>query len=272
MIEDAATPSVRPGWFADPWDPGQLRYHDGLEWTGHVQPTLPIAGPAIQNAAGYPMAESNLILQAIPCPRDTDVACSLLNSRGDQIGGIRSLGRGLSELGRGVEDVVFEVVGINGAQRLLITRRGGFLKHHQVHVHDPAQNYLGGLRQTSSFWRQFRTPRLTMVLEYGREQLASTEVCIEPETQRFTDVQAPIHDTAGRVIATVYRRWRYVDTITDFFDYQLVCHHPVPHPLPELLLTTAFTHYLYDRILVGGLMGSYNRFRRGGTWRDPRGL
>ncbi|SIR48989.1 DUF2510 domain-containing protein [Microbacterium sp. RURRCA19A] len=27
------------GWYADPWDPRQLRYWDGTTWTGHVHPT-----------------------------------------------------------------------------------------------------------------------------------------------------------------------------------------------------------------------------------------
>ncbi len=35
-----ATPA---GWYPDPWDQTSLRYWDGLEWTGHIAPSEPVA-------------------------------------------------------------------------------------------------------------------------------------------------------------------------------------------------------------------------------------
>ncbi|MDY6996495.1 MAG: DUF2510 domain-containing protein [Actinomycetota bacterium] len=265
-----------PGWYADPWhrDSGQLRFHDGRQWTGHVRdraqlPAPPMA-PWIQPASDYPLGAPELVLHAEPVGADIDMACTVLNPAGHLLASIRSRGRGPNVLAREVEDLTFVVLGPNGAERLLISRRAGLFKQHRVHVHDAAHNYLGTLRQTSSSWRGFVTPRRSVTVEFGDQSLASTEVCIEPEKLRFANIQQPIHDATGAVIATVHRTWRYVDTISEFFDYRLACHRPVPHPLPELLLATAFTHYLYDRLAVGGPLKAMNGFGRGGTWYDAR--
>ncbi len=109
-----------------------------------------------------------------------------------------------------------------------------------------------------------------MVLESGGRPLGHAEVCLEPEKTRFAEVIAPITGIGGETLATVQRRWRYVDSISDFFEYRMVCPVPQPWPIPDLLLTTAFSHYLYDRLVAGGPMSSYNRFGRGGTWHDAR--
>lgn len=248
------------GWFPDPSHGAQLRYFDGREWTGHVQPT----------AVGMPLGESVVVLRPIARPADIDVACAVNDVHGRQIGSISSRGRKPSNIGRESEDLDFVVVAPNGAVRLLITRIGGIAKNHRVEVRDPAGLVVGRLVQTSSYWRQFRTPRLTMALESRGRRLATTDVCIEPAKKRFAEVSSPIHDGEGREVASVRRSWHYADTISDFFDYRLTCHHPVLHPLPELLVATAFSHYLYDRLAVGGPLSTYNRFGRGGTWSDPR--
>jgi len=100
--------------------------------------------------------------------------------------------------------------------------------------------------------------------------LGYTDVCLGPESTRFAAVQAPISGIDGQTLAVVSRVWRYVDSISDFFEYQLDCPQPQVWPLPDLLLATAFSHYLYDRLAAGGPLSSYNRFGRGGTWHDPR--
>lgn len=173
-------------------------------------------------------------------------------------------------MGRETEDLDFMVTTPTGAQRILITRLGGYAKRHRVLVRDPSGRELGRLQQVSSFWRQLRTTRLSMVLECGEQRLGSTDICIEPAKKRFVEVHAPVLDNSGSAVATVHRNWQYVDTISDFFNYRLECPRPLVHPLPELILATAFCHYLYDRLAVGGPLDSYNRFGRGGTWHDPR--
>ena len=36
MIEQPSTATHLAGWFPDPLEEHNLRYHDGSEWTGHV--------------------------------------------------------------------------------------------------------------------------------------------------------------------------------------------------------------------------------------------
>ncbi|MGV0836286.1 hypothetical protein [Mycolicibacterium thermoresistibile] len=122
------------------------------------------------------------------------------------------------------------------------------------------------MQQTSSPWRRLRGARVSMTVSHNGHELAHTDVCIHPR-RRFLDVNEPIRDAAGVTVAAVRRTWRYGDS-NDFFDYRLECMQPTAHPLPDPLLVTAFAHYLYDRLVVGGPFGSYNRFGRGGTWHD----
>lgn len=223
-----------------------------------------------QQGAGLPLGESVLILRPIPAPGDIGIACAVEDPHGRHLASIVPFGRNPSTLGRESENLDFVVVAATGAQRFLITRIGGLVKSHQVTISECAGPELGRLRQISSYWRQFRTPRLSMALESGGRRLGVTDVCIEPEKKRFAEAVSPVQDTAGRQIAAVYRTWQYVDTVTDFFTYRLVCHQVEVNPLPELLLATAFSHYLYDRLTIGGPLSTYNRFGRGGTWHDPR--
>ncbi|WP_231743601.1 DUF2510 domain-containing protein [Mycobacterium sp. GA-2829] len=260
-IENESVPSPGPGWFTDPWDPRQLRYFDGHQWTDGVAPTTP--------TAGFPIGEPVLVLRAIPCGRDVDVSCALETATGHQVGLIRPRGNRLSGIDREIADLGYEVVGATGAGVLFFTRLGGLARKHSIVVSDPAGRTLGRIRQTSSVWRQIRTPRLAVTLEAGDRELATTEICIDPR-DRFAAVCQPIHSTAGPAIATVERRWRYAGTSNDFFDYTLTCTQPTGHPLPELLLATAFAHCLYDRLAVGGPLETYQSFGRGGTWHDAR--
>lgn len=36
MIEQPSTATTLAGWFPDPMEEHNLRYHDGTEWTAHV--------------------------------------------------------------------------------------------------------------------------------------------------------------------------------------------------------------------------------------------
>jgi hypothetical protein len=36
-------PASQPGWYPDPWQPYQLRWFDGYQWTPHVSGAPPVA-------------------------------------------------------------------------------------------------------------------------------------------------------------------------------------------------------------------------------------
>lgn len=262
---------MTPGWFPDPWNPRQLRYNDGLQWTSHIRAVEGFAGFPVEGTFSFPLEESVLILRPIPRRADVDVACAVQDVHGRELASITSRGKSPSTLGREADDLNFVVLASNGAQRLQINRLGGFVNRHRVVVRGPSGQEIGRLQQTSSFWRQFRTPRLSVTLEGGGRPLGYADVCLEPEKTRFADVQAPITSVDGELLATVLRTWCYVDTISDYFEYRLSCSRPQPWPVPDLLLATVFSHYLYDRLAVGGPLSTYNRFGRGGTWHDQTG-
>lgn len=272
VIENDSAPCPGQGWFTDPWNPEQLRYFDGHQWTGGVaaRPVSSGVGSAdTQRAVGFPMGERVLRLRAIPCPRDVDVSCALEAVTGHQVGLIRPRANSSSGINREVVDLRYEVVGAAGEPILFLTRLGGLTRRHSIVVDDSLGRTLGRIRQTSSVWRQMRTPRISVVLEAGGREWAATDICIDPR-DRFAAVSQPIQPAAGPATATVQRQWRYVGTSNDFFDYTLTCSHPTVRPLPELLLATAFAHYLYDRLAVGGPVETHQSFGRGGTWHDPR--
>lgn len=257
-----------PGWFPDPWNPGQLRFNDGRQWTGHIQPVPSSSGFPVEGTFRFPLEQPVLVLLPSPRRADVDVACTVQDAHGRELASITPRGKRPSALGRDTEDLDFVVVASNGAQRLRISRLGGFVQRHRVVVRGPSGQELGRLQQTSGFLRQFRTPRLSMTLESAGRPLGYTDVCLEPEQTRFSEVEAPIVGAGGAPLATVWRTWHYVDTISDFFEYRLSCPRPQPWPVPDLLLATVFSHYLYDRLSAGGPLSTYNRFGRGGTWHD----
>lgn len=98
-----------------------------------------------------------------------------------------------------------------------------------------------------------------MTLENDQRTVGHTRVSVSPRA-RFCAVNEPIYDMAGTVIATVKRQWRYVDTSVTFYDYTLECAHPTNQPLPQLMLGTAFAHYLFDRDAVGGPFATQSNF------------
>ncbi len=46
LVAAPPVPLALPGWYPDPAMPSYLRYHDGVQWTGHVAPMLPAALPS----------------------------------------------------------------------------------------------------------------------------------------------------------------------------------------------------------------------------------
>ncbi|MGV0836285.1 DUF2510 domain-containing protein [Mycolicibacterium thermoresistibile] len=131
-MDNAAQPNGSAGWFADPWQPGQLRYFDGRSWTQHVAPAPGAESPP-HSQIGFPLGEPVLLLRALPSARDIDVACVVETGQGRELAGITPRAR-MSALSADTDDLVFDVVRPDGAPLLTIRRLGGFLKKHRLHV------------------------------------------------------------------------------------------------------------------------------------------
>ncbi len=98
-----------------------------------------------------------------------------------------------------------------------------------------------------------------MALESNDQAVGHTRVSVSPGA-RFSEVNEPIFDITGSVVAAVRRQWRYIDTAVTFYDYTLECTRPTTEPLSQLMLATVFAHYFYDRGKVGGPFASNTNF------------
>lgn len=62
VVRTMGEPALAPGWYPDPWQQGELRWHDGSEWTGHLH-----GGAAAAAAATEPEPEAEpAVLAAVP--------------------------------------------------------------------------------------------------------------------------------------------------------------------------------------------------------------
>ncbi|MDV3129505.1 DUF2510 domain-containing protein [Mycobacterium sp. 21AC1] len=262
-INNAETPNVQPGWYTDPWDRGQLRYFDGRQWTGDVAagrsaPHEPGFSVPATEQTGYPLSQRVLRFRAIPQRADIDIACSVEDGCSNQLAVIRSVSK-VRLVDRDVATISFALLIQPEVPTLYFTRFGGSGSKDSLGITDNVGQELGRLRRTNTFWQSLRSSRMDMSLELGPHVLGKTRVCIDPSS-RFAKVNEPIYGSTGQIIASVQREWRYVDMINDFYDYTLECAQPVSSLLQNLILATAFAHYLYDRLAIGGPTESIQRF------------
>ncbi|WP_367619958.1 DUF2510 domain-containing protein [Mycolicibacterium sp. HK-90] len=257
--ESAPPPAQAAGWFTDPWSAHQIRYFDGRQWTTHVaigSPTQSEAAASLPSppvsSGGYPFGEATLFLQPVRGNFSSDIRCRITNPRGQPLALIQPLIT-LPPGAEAISELVFEVVRPDRTQLLRFTRSVGFRGHgkHCLYVHDPSGRELGCLRQTSSYWQFFRTPKISFELEYQHRPLGATK--IRSYIPKFTtlELDEPIFDTSaeiGRVHSQrnqskLERMFMYAT-----FDYRLDCAHPTSPPTPTLLLATTFAHFLYDHL------------------------
>lgn len=250
MIGSLNVPKDQPGWFIDPWNPDQIRYYNGREWTASVAACPPVT------RGEYPLGQRILHVRALPQRADIDVACSIEDDHGRQLAVIQSMSAGLP---RDSATPKFGMMDPQGTPMGFFTRTSGVGVRDSVSVIDTSGRDLGRLRRTNNFWQRLRSSAMDMTLESGQQTLGHTRVSISPR-ERFSKVDEPVYDATGAVVATVTRKWRYVDTSVTFYDYTLECAQPSIHPLPELMLATAFSHYIYDRREVGGPFASHTNF------------
>lgn len=96
-ISSPNSPANQPAWHTDPWNPDQLRYFDGREWTTTVtpRPETPaehdLGQPGSTEGQGFPLGQCILHVRALPQRADIDVACSIENAHRQQIAQIRPI-------------------------------------------------------------------------------------------------------------------------------------------------------------------------------------
>ncbi|WP_162464323.1 MULTISPECIES: DUF2510 domain-containing protein [unclassified Mycolicibacterium] len=262
VIGSPDVPDDQPAWLTDPWNPGQLRYYDGREWTGSVaaRQGVPVEHFPVQPAHNpnreFPLGQRILHVRALPQRADIDVACLIEDDHGQMLAEIRPTSTVLQRKSAAHR---FGVLDPRGIPMGFFTRAAGVGVRDSIGVTDASDRTVGRLRRTNNFWQRLRSSAIDMTLECDQQTVGHTRVSISPRA-RFTKVDEPIYDMTGAVVATVRRQWRYVDTSVTFYDYTLECPQPTIHPLPELILATAFGHYLYDRLEVGGPFASHTNF------------
>lgn len=251
------------GWFADPWNVSQLRYHDGHRWTDDV------AAP--ERVAGFPLGQRTLTFRSVPAHQRGGLCCSVSGYRGVHVATVRSRSRIPAIVGRDRRSLVFDVVEPSGAPILTIARHGAN-RQLRIDAESPDGRRVGQLRQISSAARQFRTGQVTFAVDSGLQQVATADFGIRPSDNRYADVQESILDPSGACIATVTRQGRFVanfdlaGTSDSAFVYKLDCLHRLAEPTPTLLLVTAFTYYLIDRLADSGIFGAISRFVLQPSW------
>lgn len=57
VVIEMGEPALAAGWYPDPWQQGELRWHDGAEWTGHVHAAQAQATPVAVAVAVAPEPE-----------------------------------------------------------------------------------------------------------------------------------------------------------------------------------------------------------------------
>ncbi|MHC9291241.1 DUF2510 domain-containing protein [Mycobacterium sp. LTG2003] len=267
-INNAETPSVQPGWYTDPWNLQQLRYFDGHQWTGNVVSGGSCQSPPVNELSrqqpGYPLGERLLYLSPVIDARDGDMSCTVQTSDGNRLGFVQPHTRIPSIFGRNSRTLNFGLMLNNGVPIFGITRFGGF-GNQRVRVHDAQGNFLGQLRQTTSYVTEFRTARLAMQLEVGEHCFARTEFYVNP-SDSYADPQQHVYDSVGSVIATISRRRRATTPATSIFDYGLETWSVRADPLPSLLFATVFTAYLLDRLAHRGLIDTVGYWISRPTW------
>ena len=66
----AAQPAaVAPGWYADPHVPSQLRWWDGISWTQHAHPTVPVQPMPVGYQWGAPPPRDRSMEALLPVNR-----------------------------------------------------------------------------------------------------------------------------------------------------------------------------------------------------------
>ncbi|WP_249383744.1 hypothetical protein [Mycobacterium sp. DBP42] len=153
--------------------------------------------------------------------------------------------------------MTFVMIRPDGSPLLYLTSSGGYRQ--TIQVQDPAGQAVGSLRRGGSRWRIYT---LTMEMEFQGQRLGQSNVGTTI-AKMDKKVHEPIYDAAGGLLGHVDRQWHpNTGSRNPHFDYTLDCAAPTSHPLPTLMLTIAFAHYMNDRIQMGGPLG-------GPRWKSP---
>lgn len=210
--------------------------------------------------SGYPLGEQVLVLRSIATEYDAGIVCAIENVHGNQIALIQPLAR-IPWTTRAIADLHFALTRADGAPLLYLTRYGGY-SGHVLQLHDATGRDFGCLRQAGSRWKVLR---FTMALEFAGQRLGQSNIGTTVY-QMHKKVHEPIYGVSDTVLGYVDRqRQPSTGSRNPHFDYTLDCSAPTSHPIPALMLATAFAHHMYDRIQAGGPLGAGGRTGRNQT-------
>lgn len=210
-----------------------------------MMPHLPSVAAPID---GFPLGEPILYVRYFADTRDRAISATVENAYSQQLAMLRPANE-LGVLDRGRDDW-FVLVGPTGMplQHLHYTAS---MKGVAIGVHDGQGRKFGDLVQTRRNGMLQHTLPMAVLID-GR-QWAATEV---GRMQPAEELPAPIVDGNGAALATVWRQWRYqggnFKYDPRFYDYKLDCPAVASGQLPAMILAVALSHYITDRLRVGG--------------------
>ena len=225
-----------------------------IEPTSQQAGALPVL-PHAQPAEGFPFGEPLLYLRAITDRPRRTISCTVENVYDQQIAVIQPLTD--ISAGRIACEIRFVVADAKGVPILYLTRFGGRgqWQGKMMQISDARGSEIGWMRPTSPVAQFYRTHGLTFSLEANQRSLGATDVPTGAALRQRTK-PTPIVDHTGAEIARIQRqqlsRGDYGRYRKYWSDYLLDCPQPLPHPLPMLLLASAFTQYLYEQFDQGG--------------------
>ncbi len=188
----------------------------------------------------YPLGQPLLHFRGIAGAED--IVCSVQSTWHSQLVFITPCGPEPGAWRDTTIDAHFEVRRPDGTPLMYLTRRGGLTQ--RIEVRDLAGTVMGELQQSSSLWRVAGTQRIPFEMWSHGQRLGSTQVRQRLWSRASED---PVRDATGQIIAVVEPVMRDPGARRPTFDFTLHCLEPQPFPVPDMLLTVGFRHYMYSR-------------------------
>ncbi|TQR84470.1 hypothetical protein D8S82_21525 [Mycobacterium hodleri] len=215
---------------------------------------------------GYPMGGSTLVLKSTPSRVDVDLACTIEDGHGREVGSVqvvpsKSSGwRQLAQLLGSGSAASWEFVILRADRTpLLYVRRprvkGWADRHERFELRDAWGRDVGRLLQNNGYLSGLRT----FALQSGGKELGRTTL---DDWQRVDGAfgenarrTVTILDVSDRVVAGITERRTTMQFIgNDFYDYTLEFEYPPYEPVGSLCLVVALAEFFHRRSEQGGML------------------